>query len=127
MELQLPYDYFIDHAGNVFGELSDFDGQNGLSAYNETDQEKFEDSDSTFIFSKFAQTVESKPVSEWIIAAGKQEGFIFGAHWIETQEFLDAIAEKYNRPPERPVLCYCACSTYKKLFPDSLHHALNQA
>lgn len=38
---------------NVFGDLSDFDGQHGLSAYNKTDQEKFEDSDSTFISPKF--------------------------------------------------------------------------
>ena len=61
------YDYFIDHEGNVFGDLLDFDGQHGLSAYNKTDQEKFEDSDSTFISPKFVQTVESKPISEWII------------------------------------------------------------
>ena len=39
------YDYFIDHEGNVFGDLLDFDGQHGLSAYNKTDQEKFEDSE----------------------------------------------------------------------------------
>lgn len=35
-----------------------------------TEQEKYEDSDSTFISSKFIQTVESKPISEWIIAVG---------------------------------------------------------
>ena len=83
------YDYFIDHEGNVFGDLLDFDGQHGLSAYNKTDQEKFEDSDSTFISPKFVQTVESKPISEWIIAVGKHEGFISSEHWIETQELLD--------------------------------------
>ena len=82
----------------VFGDLLDFDGLHGLSAYNKTDQEKFEDSDSTFISPKFVQAVESKPISEWIIAVGKHEGFISSEHWIETQELLDAIAEKYNRP-----------------------------
>lgn len=92
------YDYFIDPEGNVFGDLSDFDGQHGLSAYNKTDQEKFEDSDSTFVSPKFVQTVENKPISEWIIAVGKHEGFIPIEQWIETQELLDAIAEKYNRP-----------------------------
>ena len=95
------YDYFIDHDGNVFGEMSEFDGSHGLSAYNKTDQEKYEDSDSTFIAPKFVQTVESKPVSEWIIAVGKHEGFISSEHWIEVQELLDAIAEKYNRPHRR--------------------------
>lgn len=92
------YDYFINHEGNVFGDLSEFDGQRGLSAYNKTDQEKFEDSDSTFISSKFVQTIENKPISEWIIAVGRHEGFISSEHWVETQELLDAIAEKYNRP-----------------------------
>lgn len=92
------YDYFIEHDGNVFGKLSDFDGKHGLSAYNKTDQEKYEDSDSTFISPKFVQTVENKPINEWIIAVGKHEGFISSEHWIETQELLDAIAEKYNRP-----------------------------
>lgn len=92
------YDYFINHEGNVFGDLSDFDGQHGLSAYNKTDQGKFEDSDSTFISPKFVQTVENKPISEWIITVGKHEGFIPSEQWIEVQELLDAIAEKYNRP-----------------------------
>lgn len=88
------YDYFIEHDGNVFDELSDFDGKHGLSAYNKTDQEKYEDSDSTFIPPKFVQAVENKPINEWIIAVGKHEGFISSEHWIETQELLYAIAEK---------------------------------
>lgn len=92
------YDYFIDHDGNVFGDMAEFDGTHGLSAYNKTDQEKYEDRDSTFIAPKFVQTVESKPISEWVIAVGKHEGFISSEHWIEVQELLDAIAEKYNRP-----------------------------
>lgn len=47
------------------------------------------------------QTVENKPINEWIIAVGKHEGFISSGHWIETQELWDAIAEKYNRPHRR--------------------------
>ena len=92
------YDYFIDHDGNVFGDMIEFDGTHGLSAYNKTDQEKYEGSDSTFISPKYVQTIESKPVSEWIIAVGRHEGFIPSEQWIEVQELLDAIAEKYNRP-----------------------------
>ena len=92
------YDYFIDHDGNVFGDMTEFDGTHGLSAYNKTDQEKYEGSDSTFISPKYVQTIESKPVSEWIIAVGRHEGFIPSEQWIEVQELLDAIAEKYNRP-----------------------------
>lgn len=92
------YDYFIDHDGNVFGDMIEFDGTHGLSAYNKTDQEKYEGSDSTFISPKYVQTIESKPVSEWIIAVGRHEGFIPSEQWIEVQELLDAIAVKYNRP-----------------------------
>ena len=92
------YDYFIDHDGNVFGDMIEFDGTHGLSAYNKTDQEKYEGSDSTFISPKYVQTIESKPVCEWIIAVGRHEGFISSEQWIEVQELLDAIAEKYNRP-----------------------------
>ena len=39
-----------------------------------------------------------RSVSEWIIAVGKHEGFIPSEQWIEVQELLEAIAEKYNRP-----------------------------
>ena len=92
------YDYFIAHDGNVFGDMIEFDGTHGLSVYNKTDQEKYEGSDSTFISPKYVQTIESKPVSEWIIAVGRHEGFISSEQWIEVQELLDAIAEKYNRP-----------------------------
>lgn len=92
------YNYFIEHDGNVFGDMTEFDGTHGLSAYNKTDQEKYEDSDSTFISPKYVQTIESKPVCEWIIAVGRHEGFISSEQWIEVQELLDAIAEKYNRP-----------------------------
>ena len=88
------YDYFIDHDGNVFGDMIEFDGTHGLSAYNKTDQEKYEGSDSTFISPKYVQTIESKPVSEWIIAVGKHEGFIPSEQWIEVQELLEAIFRK---------------------------------
>ena len=47
------YDYFIDHDGNVFGDMIEFDGTHGLSAYNKTDQEKYEGSDSTLISPKY--------------------------------------------------------------------------
>ena len=68
LRIHSEYDYFIDHDGNVFGDMIEFDGTHGLSAYNKTDQEKYEGSDSTFISPKYVQTIESKPVSEWIIA-----------------------------------------------------------
>lgn len=95
---EIAYNYFYENGGGVCAELSEFDGQHGLSAYNKTDQEKFEDADSTFISPKFAQIMSEKPVSEWIISVGRHEGFIPSQQWIDTQKMLDSIAEKYNRP-----------------------------
>jgi Site-specific recombinases, DNA invertase Pin homologs len=92
------HNYFLEHDGNLFGELSEFDGQHGLSAYNKTDQVKVEDEDSTFLNPKFSQLSSKKPISEWIIAVGRHEGLIPSRKWVETQNMLDAIAEKYNRP-----------------------------
>lgn len=92
------YNYFLEHNGGLCGDISDFDGQHGISAYNKTDQEKFEDVDSTFISPKFVQLMSQKPLSEWIISVGRHEGFISSRQWIDTQNMLDDIAEKYNRP-----------------------------
>lgn len=92
------YNYFLEHNGGLCGDISDFDGQHGISAYNKTDQEKFEDADSTFISPKFVQLMSTKPLSEWIISVGRHEGFISSQQWIDTQNMLDDIAEKYNRP-----------------------------
>ena len=95
------YNYFLEQGGNIFGDVSDFDGQHGISCYNKTDQCKVEDEDSTFFNPKFSQTLTRKPIEEWIIAVGQHEGFIPSNEWIETQELLAAIAEKYNRPHRR--------------------------
>lgn len=108
------YNYFLEHDGNIFGELSEFDGTHGISAYNKTDQCKIEDEDSTFFNPKFSQLLTPKPVSEWIISVGRHEGFVSATDWIETQKLLEAIAEKYNRPHRKTNallsgLMYCPC------------------
>ncbi len=95
---EYSYNYFLEHDGNLFGDMSEFDGQHGLSSYNKTDQMKVEDEDSTFFNPKFSQLMTQKPVSEWIISVGRHEGFISSRKWVETQRMLDEIAEKYNRP-----------------------------
>lgn len=95
---EIAYNYFYENGGGLCAELSEFNGQHGLSAYNKTDQEKFEDTDSTFISPKFVQLMSARPVSEWIISVGRHEGFIPSQQWIDTQNMLDFIAEKYNRP-----------------------------
>lgn len=41
--------------------------------------------------------MSKKLLSEWIISVGRHEGFISSQQWIDTQNMLDDIAEKYNR------------------------------
>lgn len=35
---KFSYNYFLEHDGNLFGDMSEFDGQHGLSSYNKTNQ-----------------------------------------------------------------------------------------
>lgn len=86
---EFSYNYFLEKGGNLFGDISEFDGQHGLSSYNKTDQMKVEDEDSTFFNPKFSQLMTQKPVSEWIISVGRHEGFIPSRKWVETQKMLD--------------------------------------
>lgn len=98
---ETAYRYFLEQGGNLFGEISEFDGKHGISCYNKTDQSKIENEDSTFFNPKFSQTMTRKPIEEWIISVGAHEGFIPSDEWIETQTLLAAITEKYNRPHRR--------------------------
>ena len=122
---EYSYNYFLEHGGNLFGEPSDFDGQHGLTAYNKTDQMKVEDEDSTFFNPKFSQLLTRKPISEWIVSVGHHEGFISSRKWVETQNMLDEIAEKYNRPHRKTNallsgLMYCPiCGKRLRVLPES--------
>ena len=122
---EYSYNYFLEHDGNLFGEPSDFDGQHGLTAYNKTDQMKVEDEDSTFFNPKFSQLLTRKPISEWIVSVGRHEGFISSRKWVETQNKLDEIAEKYNRPHRKTNallsgLMYCPiCGKRLRVLPES--------
>jgi len=122
---EYSHNYFLERDGNLFGELSEFDGKHGLSSYNKTDQVKVEDEDSTFLNPKFSQLLSRKPVSEWIISVGRHEGFISSRRWVETQNMLDAIANKYNRPHRKTNallsgLMYCPiCGKRLRVNPES--------
>ena len=95
------YQYFLDNDANIFGELSEYNGQSGISVYNRTDQYKTEDDDSTFFNPKFTQGKRNRDISEWIVSVGKHEGFLSSEDWIQTQKMLAEIAQRYNRPHRR--------------------------
>lgn len=124
---EYSHNYFLERDGNLFGKLSKFDGKHGLSSYNKTDQVKVEDEDSTFLNPKFSQLLSRKPISEWIISVGRHEGFISSRRWVETQNMLDAIADKYNRPHRKTnallsglMLMYCpVCGKRLRVNPES--------
>lgn len=121
----MAFDYFYQKNGNICSDEKEFDAVHGIMAYNKTDQERLEDEESTFIEPKFVQVCANKPISEWIISVGKHEGFIPSADWIEAQELLEAIADKYNRPHRATNallggLVYCPiCGSRLNVFPES--------
>ena len=86
---------------------------------------KVEDEDSTFFNPKFSQLLTRKPISEWIVSVGRHEGFISSRKWVETQNMLDEIAEKYNRPHRKTNallsgLMYCPiCGKRLRVLPES--------
>ncbi len=95
------YQYFQDLGGNMFGDEKYYNGKNGISVYNRTDQMKMEDDDSTFLNPSFTQRTEKKPMTEWVVAVGRHEGFIESSKWIEVQRLLDDIAEDQRNRPHR--------------------------
>ena len=119
------YQYFLDKDATICGDLSEYDGQFGISVYNKTNQYKVEDDDSTFFNPKFSQGMKKKDITEWIVAVGRHEGFISSADWIRTQELLSEIAERYNRPHRKTNallagLIYCPhCGRRLNVTPES--------
>lgn len=92
------YHYFLENGANLFGDIREFNGEHGISAYNKTDQYKIEDDNSTFMHPRFVTGREDKPIEAWIVSVGKHEGIIPSSTWIDAQGLLKAIAERYNRP-----------------------------
>lgn len=119
------YQYFLDNGANLFGEIEDFDGNFGISAYNKTDQMKIEDENSTFFNPKFTQSTERKPITAWMVSVGKHEGFISSADWIAAQSLCASIAERHNRPHRKTnallsgLICCPRCGTPLRVTPES--------
>ena len=70
------YDYLTKNGYDVCSDSEEFNGINGLSAYNKTRQDKENCSD------------RIRDNSEWIIAVGKHSGIVTGSVWIEAQNLL---------------------------------------
>lgn len=84
------WNYFEELGIELYAEQSDFNGKNGVIAYNKTNQ-------------KASKAHEIRDVEEWIIAVGKHHGLISGADWIKTQQLLANNASKSYRKPRSNV------------------------
>ena len=78
------YDYYISNDYNVFASESDFNGVNGVMAYNKTMQKK-------------NKSNKQRDVSDWIIAVGAHKGIIPSEKWIAVQNLLSQNASKSYR------------------------------
>ncbi|WP_053957085.1 recombinase family protein [Inediibacterium massiliense] len=81
---QSLYDYFISHGFEVYPRKSDFDGKNGIMAYNKTFQQKH-------------KTNTLKSPSEWIISIGTHPGIIPSNIWIRVQQLISQNKSKSFR------------------------------
>ena len=106
---EAAYRYFSEKEMTVFADEADFNGKNGMLAYNRTDQKK-------------GQTTVNLPVEEWIVTVGKHPGIIPGTDWAKAQELLTQNKSKaYRRPRNNQALLtgllYCTCGNrmYPKL------------
>ena len=83
---ETAYHYFRENNADLFAELSAFDGEHGIMAYNRTLQRP-------------GKANQIRPMDEWIIAVGKHPGIISGADWVQVQAMLDGNKSKgYRRP-----------------------------
>ena len=83
---EIAYNYFYENGGGVCADLSEFDGQHGIMAYNRTLQRP-------------GKANQIRPMEEWIVSVGKHPGIIAGSNWVRVQAMLEVNKSKsYRRP-----------------------------
>ncbi|RKD28168.1 recombinase family protein [Lacrimispora algidixylanolytica] len=101
------YQYLKNKKVDLFSDKEEFNGTNGIMAYNRTLQ-------------KPGKAHEKKEMDEWIVAIGGHEGLISGAMWVKVQNMLERNKSKNYRKPRSNValmsgLLYCgACGDYMR-------------
>ncbi len=69
------YEYLLENNYNIYSSIDEFNGVNGLIAYNKTIQDK-------------GCKERYRDTGDWIVAVGMHEGIIPGEKWIKAQEIL---------------------------------------
>ncbi len=80
------YQYYKNLGVDVYSDESDFNGVNGIMAYNKTEQ-------------KSNKAKKERDISDWIISVGKHKGIVSGKDFILVQETLSKNADKRYRKP----------------------------
>lgn len=78
------YHYFDMNNYEIYVDKEDFNGVNGIMAYNKTIQKK-------------NKSNKLRDASEWIIAIGQHEGIIDGKDWVKVQELINQNKSKTFR------------------------------
>lgn len=73
---QDAWDYLKQNGAMIFSERENFNGENGIMAYNRTLQ-------------KVGKTTKIREIKEWIIAIGAHKGIVCGKKWIKVQKILE--------------------------------------
>ncbi|MBR6336536.1 MAG: recombinase family protein [Ruminococcus sp.] len=81
------YRYLSEQGMRIFSPEEDFDGKQGIIAYNKTDQQP-------------GKASKSKAPGEWIIAVGKHKGIISGSDFASAQYALQRNKDKSYRKPK---------------------------
>ncbi|WP_036939510.1 recombinase family protein [Pseudobacteroides cellulosolvens] len=79
------YEYMLTKNYDVYSQIDEFNGVNGLIAYNKTRQQGKDCKD------------RYRDTSEWIVAVGLHEGIIPSGKWIKAQELLRSNKQKCYR------------------------------
>jgi len=87
---EAAWEYFEKLHMDVYADKSDFNGKNGIMAYNKTVQTK-------------GKANELRDMKQWIVAVGKHEGIIDGNTWTKVQGMLLQNKSKSYRKPKSNV------------------------
>lgn len=104
---EIAWNYFEMKGTDVFSEKSEFNGKNGIMAYNKTIQQ-------------VGRANELRDMKDWIIAVGKHKGLISSRDWVEVQKLLCHNKSKSYRKPRSNVallsgVLYCGkCGSFMR-------------
>ena len=101
------FNYFKNLDIEIYSDESEFNGKQGIMAYNKTLQ-------------RDGKSNKTREFSEWIVAVGKHKPIISSNDWIKTQELLSQnTAKSYRKPKSNHALLsgllYCAdCGSFMR-------------